>query len=253
MPRIVAPYFLDGPSDAARRMSREGDVMLDVALARTGEQIERLAPIHRAVADAVVQALDAGLRPTAVLGDCCQTIGVVAGLARKGLAPSLIWIDSHGDFNTWETTPSGFLGGMPLAMLTGRGDQRMLRALDLAPIVDDRVVLVGARDLDPGERVLVAQSGIREVLELETALAALPDGPLYLHFDTDVLDAHLAPAFLYPAPGGPSPAEASALLTGILATGRVIAASATVGWDVARDGQGVTERAVREAAGVLLD
>ena len=62
-----------------------------------------------------------------------------------------MWLVSHGDFNTWETTPSGFLGGMPLAMLTGRGDQRMLEAVGLDPLADNQVWLSDARDLDPGD------------------------------------------------------------------------------------------------------
>lgn len=54
-------------------------------------------------------------------GDCLAPIGVLAGLQRRGIDPILYWFDAHGDFNTWETIESKFLGGMPLAMITGRG------------------------------------------------------------------------------------------------------------------------------------
>jgi arginase len=60
-----------------------------------------------------------------IAGDCVATMGVLAGLHDAGITPTLIWFDAHGDFNTWETTPSGFLGGMPLAMIVGRGEQTM--------------------------------------------------------------------------------------------------------------------------------
>ncbi len=56
-------------------------------------------------------------------GDCVASLGVAAGLQRAGIEPSVAWLDAHGDFNTWETTPSGFMGGMPLAVLAGLGDQ----------------------------------------------------------------------------------------------------------------------------------
>lgn len=233
-------------------MVRADDNVLTATPATSGARIERVAPVHEAIADAIAAVIDTGARPTAILGDCCQTIGVVAGLTRKGLTPSLVWIDAHGDFNTTETSPSGFLGGMPLAMLTGRGDQRMMQAVGLVPIADARVVLAGARDLDPGERDLVSKSGISEVLDLNKLVAALPDGPLYLHFDSDVLDSRLAPAFLYPAPGGPTPEAARVLLAAILATGRVIAVSVTVGWDVKGDTDGTTLRAVKAATSGLL-
>ena len=100
-------------------------------------------------------------KPFAIVGDCCQVIPVMAGLERAGVKPTLVWLDSHGDFNTWDTTPSGFLGGMPLAMLTGRGDQRMMQAVAQTTIADERVILSDGRDLDPGERLLVEQSEIR--------------------------------------------------------------------------------------------
>ena len=125
--RLISPRFLDRDSGAPRLLARAGDRVIDGGPG-PGDAVERLAPIHEAVAQAVAE----GAVPLAILGDCCQAIGVVAGLERAGLRPTLVWLDSHGDFNTWETTPSGFLGGMPLAMLTGRGDLRMLRALDLA-------------------------------------------------------------------------------------------------------------------------
>lgn len=173
---------------------------------------------------------------------------MMAGIERAGLKPALVWLDCHGDFNTWETTPSGFLGGMPLAMLTGRGDQRMMQAVGLSPIADDRVVLSDGRDLDPGERLLVEASGIRfipDVLSLDAK--DLPEGPLYLHFDSDIIDAREAPAFLYPAAGGPTAAEMAEKLSAITATGRVVAISTTVGWNVEKDAGGKTEAAVRLA------
>lgn len=249
--RIVSPMFLDRPAEAPLQLSRPGDMVI-AARPGEGEQIERVAPIHRALADTVSHVASAGLRPIAILGDCCQVIPMMAGLERSGISPALIWLDSHGDFNTWETTPSGFLGGMPLAMLTGRGDQRMMQAVGLFPIADARVVLSDARDLDPGEKVLVAEAGIAHAAKLEEVLAALPEGPLYVHYDSDILDSAVAPAFLYAVPGGPAPPAINALLAALEATGRVIAFSACAAWDASRDAGRKTEAAVKQSlAGVF--
>jgi arginase len=94
----------------------------------------------------------------------------------------------------------------------------------------------------------VEESGIRfipDVMSLEAN--DLPDGPLYLHFDSDIIDATEAAAFLYPAAGGPSAAEMAEKLSAIMATGRVVAVSTTVGWHVEKDADGKTEAAVRLA------
>ena len=102
-------------------------------------------------------------------GDCVSTIGVLAGLQRKGIQPTLIFFDAHGDFNTWETSPSGFIGGMPLAMLTGRGEQTIVESAGLTPLLDERVVLVDGRDLDQGEDASIAASDIRVATVAEIA------------------------------------------------------------------------------------
>jgi arginase len=246
MTDYYVPWFLD-------RTAAEPQLLAPAARAidakpGAGDQLESVAPIHRAIADQVAQSAAAGGVPKLVLGDCCQVIPVMAGLARAGIHPTLIWLDSHGDFNTWETTPSKFLGGMPLAMLTGRGDQRMMQAVGLAPMPDERVVLSDARDLDPGERDLVQSSRLRHVEDMRDLLAGeLPEGPLYVHFDTDLLDSTIAPAFLYAVPGGPSPQDVAALLDRIKATGRMVAVTATAAWDSKRPGAAATLAAASAA------
>jgi arginase len=245
--RICSPQFLDRPSEATALLRAPGDIVI-ADRPGPGDQTESLAPIHRALADATARIVRQGVRPLAIVGDCCQTIPVMAGLEKAGLSPSIIWLDSHGDFNTWDTTPSGFLGGMPLAMLTGRGDQRLMQAVGLAPIADTRVVLADGRDLDPGERALVEASKIAVVGHVaDLDAASLPGGPLYLHFDTDIIDATDAPAFHYPVAGGPTASDMSNVIARILATGRVVAMSVTAAWDADKDADGRTLGAVRTA------
>jgi len=120
----------------------------------------------------------------------------------------LIWFDAHGDFNTWETTPSGFLGGMPLAMLAGLGEQTLLESLEVSAMNHERIILTDGRDLDPGEKELVADSGITHLMNpLELLDYPLGEGPIWVHFDTDVLNPEDSPAQNYLAPGGPDADE----------------------------------------------
>ena len=123
----------------------------------------KASTVHKALANKVEAALKAGKRPISIAGDCCATIPVMAGLQRAGITPTLLWLDSHGDFNTWETTPSGFLGGMPLAMIAGLGELRMNQAVGLEPLPVSNIILADGRDLDPGEQILVSESGINHI------------------------------------------------------------------------------------------
>jgi arginase len=245
--RICSPLFLDKETQATWALSEPGDRVIKSAPG-PGDQAESLAPIHKELADEVAAVTRKGGRPFAVVGDCCQVIPVMAGLEREGLRPTLVWLDSHGDFNTWETTPSGFLGGMPLAMLTGRGDQRLMQAVGLGPIADTRVVLSDGRDLDPGERILIEKSGIRSVPTVDALdAAALPAGPLYVHFDADIIDAGEAPGFLYPVKGGPSAERMRTVIDSLVKTGRVVAFSVCDSWDTAKDPDSKTLAAVKKA------
>jgi len=143
-------------------------------------------------------------------------------LERKGLFPTVYWFDAHGDFNTPETSPSGYLGGMPLAMITGRGDQSLLEAVELTPVPDERVVLSGARDLDPAEAEALAASGLSRLSVHDIAHAVPPDGPLFVHLDVDVVNPHEMPAVDYPAGGGPGVAAVRAAMIHLAATDRVV-------------------------------
>ena len=156
MGRILVPWFMGervmlGPGVGA-------DVTVEPELSSSSPQ-ERMGVLCRELAAAVA----AEPAPVVVAGDCVAVIGVLAGLQRMGIDPTVIWFDAHGDFHTWETTASGFIGGMPLAMITGRGEQTVVAAAGLRPLSDESVVLVDGRDLDPGEAEALAASGVERV------------------------------------------------------------------------------------------
>jgi len=189
-------------------------------------------------------------KPIVYAGDCLSIMGVTGGLQRRGVSPTVLFFDAHGDFHTWETTPSDFLGGMPLAMLTGRGEQTIVDGVGMTPISDDRVWLVDGRDLDPGEDEAVAQSGIHRATVEEIA-ADPPPGDLYVHVDVDVVDPTDMPGINYPAPGGPSADAVARAIAALHATGRVAALSFST-WNPALPGADIAADATRRIATPFL-
>lgn len=209
-----------------------------------------MALLHRPIADFTEQAAGRGERPISIAGDCCGSIPVLAGLLKAGQNPTLVWIDAHGDFNTPETSPSQFLGGMPLAMMVGRGPQQMCDNVGLTPFPEDKVWAVDLRDLDPLEREALDASAVRR-----TGMAGLAtlkiDDPVYLHIDMDVLDATEVGAFNYPVPGGPSVAETIAACAAFAAANKITAVSIS-GWTGALDADGSTAAACKKVLDALL-
>jgi arginase len=247
---IVSPFYIDQPVPRLAEIAHPGADVQQPPLDAADTQ-GRLSLIHELIADAVARAGAADERPVVVSGDCCATIGVMAGLQRAGIEPHFLWLDAHGDFNTWETSPSGFLGGMPLAMIVGRGELRMPPAVGLTSLPEERVTLVDGRDLDPEERIALAGSKVRHVRNAAALVeGGLPDGPLYVHFDTDILPAEEAPAMNYPVPGGPPSPVIRALFERLDATDRVVACSMSA-WNPALDEDGSTERLCLDLFSVL--
>lgn len=217
--RIVAiPYFM-GEAMPGLEVPEPHET-LEPALPE-GEPQQRMAVLYDHLAG-LVEGID---HPVVYAGDCVSIVGVLAGLERKDIHPTLIFFDAHGDFNTWETTPSGFIGGMPLAMVTGRGEQTIVEGAGLTPLPDDRVILVDGRDLDQGEDTAIAESDITVISIDALAHTVLPDGPLYVHIDADVVDPAEMPAMNYPAPDGPSLHDVRRALIHLAVTGRVVAFS----------------------------
>jgi arginase len=198
-----------------------------------GEPWERLAGLYEAVAGAVAADAGYGGCPVVLTGDCLIALGTMAGLQRAGADPGIVWFDAHGDVQTPETSASGYLAGMSLRLLAGYRPELIATRLGLRPVPEQRIVLAGARDLDPPEETYLAGAAIRrrEVADL----GGLPEGPLYVHVDMDVLDAAALPGLRYPAPGGPDAAELADALRTLLATGQVAAFGIACSWYPGRD------------------
>jgi arginase len=216
--------------------------------------------LQRQVADAVRAARARGALPLVLSGNCNTAVGTLAALGRDTGA---VWFDAHGDLNTPETSPSGYFDGMALAMATGRCWRTLAASVEgFVPLADRDVVLVGARDLDPGERDLLRASSVSwvqadsfragDIAPFEAALTTLRSRVprVYLHLDLDVHDPAEAPANTYGAADGLSRAQV------LDATSRVgarfeIAAAAFAAYDPAVDPEGRTADAAIELARLI--
>ncbi|HEY6274924.1 MAG TPA: arginase family protein [Streptosporangiaceae bacterium] len=195
-----------------------------------GDAWDRLATLYAQVAPPVAEAAGGGACPVVISGDCTTALGTVAGLQQAGIDPGIVWFDAHGDVQTPETTASGYLGGYPLRLLVGYRPELIAARLGLRPVPEEKVVLAGARDLDPPEVSYLATARIQQAQVAGLAATPLPAGPLYVHLDLDVIDSGVLPGLRFPAPGGPGPAEVAGALRMLLATGRVAAVGIACGW-----------------------
>ena len=162
----------------------------------------------------VDDALSGGNVPLLLAGDCSVCLTTLPAALRHRPEARVLWLDAHGDYNTPDTTGSGFLGGMCLAGACGEWAPGLGER-----IPPERVVLAGVRDLDSGERELLERSPVTVIgaSVIETLVAvknALDSAPVYVHLDLDVLDPEVFPA-QFPAPGGLDPDKLFDLLDSV--------------------------------------
>jgi arginase len=183
---------------------------------------------------AIARALEPSGDFTLILGgDCSVLLGSLLGLSR-GRDLGLVFIDGHSDFNTIETTETGAVAGMDLALAIGRGDSELARLRGPRPLVsDEHVVAAGVRDGDFGD------SAIRTADTADEALALLGDRDFFVHVDADVLDPLFMPFVDSPEPGGLDPDELVSLLAPLVRHPRAAGMELTI-YDPRddRDGRG---------------
>ncbi|MEJ2204478.1 MAG: arginase family protein [Gemmatimonadota bacterium] len=182
------------------------------------------------LADMVTENWRSGTLTVGLLGNCTSVIGMLGGLqhatgAGDLLEVGLVFIDSHGDFNVPETTLSGMLGGMPVAISAGMALHNLRKESGLDPPVPTRHIVMGAvRDLDPLERELVEASEIRhltvedlrgrpEAVRAQMERLSRLTDVIYVHIDMDVLDPAEVPGHPLTVPDGPTSVELARTLT----------------------------------------
>ena len=175
--------------------------------ARVALPYPEVAVVERETLDAQTEAIAEALpaRPVVVGGCCCTHVGAATGVARRVERLGVIWIDSHGDLNTPETSPSGNLWGMPFRML-----------LDGGVVAPTDAALVGARNLDPPEVAFMERAGIDDGIDR----ALTGTDAVYVALDLDVLDPSEVDV-LIPEPDGPSADEIEALLRDVSGKARI--------------------------------
>ena len=249
-----------GPLDfaeygAAERLRAAGhdvvDAVVDVPVPFALEVGTSFA-LHRALSERVYAAVTGGAFPLVLAGNCGSALGTTSGvwgsLPDDSSAVGVVWLDAHADFNTPETTTSGFLDGQMLSALTGGCWQALAASIPgFRAVSEANVVLVGARDLDAAEEARLTASRVTWVraadvrsrgvdAALASAIRALASrvSRVYLHVDLDVHDPAEVRANQYAAPDGLSAAAVRDVVRHV-GTRVPIAAAALTAYDPAYD------------------
>ncbi|MFN4149618.1 MAG: arginase [Candidatus Sericytochromatia bacterium] len=178
----------------------------------------------------VFTSLTEGNFPLILGGDHSSALGSLAAVVKyhksKGQKPGLIWFDAHADYNTEETSPSGNIHGMPLAVATGIGNDKLLSLFEGNFLDPHRCVLLGVRSVDPIEGKLLDDAGVtvltmkdidekgiyqcvKEAIRISSRDSK---NPIHLSFDIDGLDMMLTPGTGTPVLGGVTLREAHLLM-----------------------------------------
>ena len=228
---------------------------------RVESPTENLGIIGGEIAGAVAAGIARKQGTVMVGGDCAHITGVLGGW-QDALGPTvaigLVWFDAHGDFNTSRTSLSGMLGGMPVAVAAGLDFPDWREASHIAaPLATDRILMVNVRNLDPAEEQLVRATSIRIAApasgfpgeDLQAAVEDLASrcDYLYLHIDSDILDASLVPNHGTQEPNGPDIDQVAEAIEIVMATGKVVSLALV---SVSGDGEGA--EVTRASAAAML-
>jgi arginase len=193
----------------------------------------------------VEQSLEEEALPVVLGGDHSIAIGSVAGMSsyyrKRNKRIGMIWLDAHTDINTPETTPSGNIHGMPLAVLLGHGVKELTHISGFAPkVLPEHVAVIGARSVDPGERELIRSLGVRvftmselderglsSVIEEAVDLASRNTAGIHVTMDMDFIDPFYAPGVGTPERGGATYRESHLAMEKIAESGAVLSVELT--------------------------
>jgi len=193
---------------------------------REKAKLDEIIRVSELLAQRVGNARRRGELPIVLGGDHSTAIGAIAGVASTCERLGVLWIDAHPDANTPETSPSGNIHGMPLAVSLGRGIAELVQCGGFAPKVrPEDVCIVGARDIDPGEAAFLHQMGVRlfttydiqnmglhPVMDQALEAVSRRTDAVYVSFDTDAIEGAVAPGTGIVTRGGLSYREISYIM-----------------------------------------
>ncbi|HYJ91093.1 MAG TPA: arginase [Pyrinomonadaceae bacterium] len=216
--RIRGKRLVEHINDLNYAVKDHGDVEIirPVESAKPGENpkyLREMVASCRNIKASVSSIVERKELPIILGGDHSMAIGTFSGIASSSIngqdEVGLIWLDAHSDMNTPETSPTGNIHGMPLAILMGRGPEELVSLTGKSPILNNKFFAhVGARDLDLGERSLIHELGLRDqfftmsdidrrgmpdCMKEALSIASKAPGGFAVTFDIDVIDPRFAP------------------------------------------------------------
>ena len=214
---------VDRIEELGHSVTDEGDIQIGQAdgSVDTSTNLRNLKVITEAteaLGDKVFEVAEAGNFPLVLGGDHSIAIGTLSGISERHENLGVIWYDAHADMNTSDTSPSGNIHGMPLAASFGHGHEKLTNIRGYSPKVKpENIVIIGARSVDPGERQLIKDHGIRvysmhEIDKMgmnaviEDSIRYLKEerktDAVHLSLDLDGIDPMYTPGVGTPVPGG---------------------------------------------------
>jgi arginase len=202
----VCDRYTDGGMQGASLLARAAAARLNAPLQELGDRepavdlgwrasLAKATPYLCDVVEYIDEIMTHRRLPVIFANRCGASIATIAAALRHRPDMKVVWCDAHGDFNTPESTPTGYLGGMVLTALCGLWESGFG-----AGLTPDRIVLVGQRDIDPAEQDLIEQHGVRVItahdgrIDPGLLIDATKGAPVWFHIDTDVIDPLYLPA-----------------------------------------------------------
>jgi len=202
------------------------------------KNLDEVTRVNTELCNRVDQEMQAGRFPLVLGGDHSIAIGTIAGVMKHYKNLGVIWFDAHGDINTAETSPSGNIHGMPVAVSLGLGHERLTSIGGSENKLETKnIVFVGCRDLDQGERKVLKSLGITvftmheidrlgmtEVMNRAIAIASDGTDGIHVSFDMDSLDPVFVQGTGTRVPGGLTYRESHLALEMIALTEKLVSA-----------------------------
>jgi arginase len=246
-----------------KRLIRSGHYMSNHEVIETNQElltdIQSAFRLNSILSRTVAETIAKGMFPVILGGNCITSVGALSGIHDSHMW--ILWLDAHGDYNTPETTISGYLDGMALSIACGKCWKSISTNDPLYHIIpEDQVVLVGARDIDP-EEAQTLKAGKIKFITSDTVRSnnyTIPEmnrsllKKLYIHFDADVIDESIGQANQFAAPKGLLATEIINIFRWSAANFDIQAVAVTA-YNPEYDSNGSICKVIREAIAALLD
>ena len=230
-------------TDIGYDVNDEGDILANKPISPLNDgmklrYLDEVSRVNIELCNKVSKVMSEGRFPLVLGGDHSIAIGTIAGVLQHKKNLGVIWFDAHGDINTQETSPSGNIHGMPVAVSLGYGHERLTSIGGTeAKLKAENLVFIGSRDLDAGERKVLKELGITvftmhevdrygmtEVIDRTIKIAGEGTDGIHVSFDVDSMDPMYAQGTGTRVPGGLTYRESNLALEMIALSGKLVSA-----------------------------